>query len=405
MALQTLPRKSSQVAIFDQRVPSAELQNILYKGNIPKYINAALGANNANFLNAEKYRNMFLNQNPNLKNDQFFLMAAELSGILIPLAGSTLSLVYLWSSNRLSDAFKKQYIEEIRGDQSLVRLANELNINLNSINTRSLKSIVNRARDVASNTNKRAIIQKAKNISNTERMRRANVASVINELVKLLAYIVILVSMALKFIKVAAELGRRSTVDEESAYFIINLVARYLYILKKMTTLIGGAVFTSGIRKLGIINSRENSYALVSDMVSGIMSYYGSKIIVNTQLVNYIQEQLLEIDKIVTQPLPKTASLISDIFAMSGMSTAGSNKARNSATDMLRIIRNLSVQINIALAGVLAADALYKIKGSLSRVSRRLSSSPVRMELPAPEEPNNNNARRAARALVAMRQQ
>jgi hypothetical protein len=392
------------VAIFDKRVPSEELREILNKGNIPRYINAALGNNNKDLLNPIKFRNMFLNQNPDLKNDQRFLMAAELSGIFIPLAGSTLSLIYLWSSNILSNAFKKRYIEEIRRDVSLVRLARELDINLNSINRRGLKSIVNRARMVATNVNKRIIIEEEKRMSNTERMSRAKWAAITNEIVKLLAYIVILVSMGLKFIKVAGDLGRQSVVNEESGYYVVNLIARYLYILKKMTTLIGGAVFTSGLRSIGILNYRQNSYAVASETVSAVLSYYGSRLIVNTQLVNYIQEQLLEIDRLVTRPLSKTASFISDISAMTGLTSEAGNKARNSAIEMLRAIRNLAIKLNIALAGVLVSDAVYKIRGAMSRVSQPFATRPVIMELPAPEQPNNNNRRRAARTLLAMRQ-
>ena len=277
--------------------------------NVAPYLNAFISGdqtfNNEGF-GRFNIMNRFFMQNPDLDRDQWFFQIAEMSTVLLPLIGTLSAFTTLWIENKLSRVFKQKYIDAINRDSSILDLIKQLTgKNLKNINLKTLRDITPLARERINANN---FMLQRMNIINQRNLQvkgmienwkiRYNERFAFIELfTKTIAYIVICVKMLLYMISVTADLKLQSVVSENELSTLVNVIARFIFIMKKMGTLVSSAFFKSLLKRLeegfGPIGITAST---ALETVEGFIASGITYITVDQYLINLIMENIREID-------------------------------------------------------------------------------------------------------------
>lgn len=277
--------------------------------------------------NGGTFMNAFLNQNPDLKKDQMFFWLAQYAGILIPLAGLASKLVTMLAVDLARTPFKVAYLRTINRDKQLLSLMGQMGISPKSLNVGSLRD-VSKLAIAQNNANKQAlmpsnmnsmysdILAKAKN--DTDR-RRLKTMLFVDMFVKTTSIIVVIMKLFSYMFYVASDLKMESAVTVDNLDKIMNLLARYLYVMRAAAPILGMASVarvTAYLKSKTGINLRGGFGNAGFETFTGIMTAAGSKFLVTPTLVTalyYNVGQLLATyDNVIR---PSNRSFINNIFA------------------------------------------------------------------------------------------
>jgi hypothetical protein len=311
-------------------------------------------------------------QNPDLDRDQWFFQIAEMSTVLLPLIGTLSAFTTLWIENKLSRVFKQKYIDAINRDSSLLDLINQLTgKNLKNINLRTLRDITPLARERIDANN---FMLQRMNIINQRNLQvkgmienwkiRYNERFAFIELfTKTIAYIVICVKMLLYMISVTADLKLQSVVSENELSTLVNVIARFIFIMKKMGTLVSSAFFKSLLKRLeegfGPIGITAST---ALETVEGFIASGITYITVDQYLINLIMENIREIDFTLKKMENKKGFLrdLSIIF----LPFAKKDLPIDTLTEGFRMARDFFVTTAMVIGSIVTSDIgrrIYKI--------------------------------------------
>jgi hypothetical protein len=275
----------------------------------------------------ETFMNIFLNQNPDLKQDQMFFWFAQYAGVLIPMAGLASKLVTMMTVDLARTPFKMAYMRLINKDKQLLGLMKQMGISTKALNVGSLRE-VSKLAIAQNNANKQAlmpsnmgrmytdILQKAKNDSDR---RRLKTMLFVDMFVKTTSLIVVIMKLFSYMFYVASDIKMETAVTADNLDKIINLLARYLYVMRAAAPILGMASVarvTAYLKSKTGINLRGGFGNTGFETLSGIMTAAGSKFLVTPALVTalyYNVGQLLSTyDNIIR---PTNRSFVNSIFA------------------------------------------------------------------------------------------
>lgn len=332
--------------------------------------------------NGGTFMNAFLNQNPDLKKDQMFFWLAQYAGILIPLAGLASKLVTMLAVDLARTPFKVAYLRTINKDKQLLSLMNQMGISPKSLNVGSLRD-VSKLAIAQNNANKQAlmpsnmnrmysdILAKAKN--DTDR-RRLKTMLFVDMFVKNTSIIVVIMKLFSYMFYVASDLKMESVVTVDNLDKIMNLLARYLYVMRAAAPILGMASVarvTAYLKSKTGINLRGGFGNAGFETFTGIMTAAGSKFLVTPALVTalyYNVGQLLATyDNVIR---PSNRSFINNIFASLDVGI------RDSLFDAFQIgfrgTRNFLNGTAFVLQGIMVAGGIEVVRQTIRSTLKTL---------------------------------
>jgi hypothetical protein len=335
--------------------------------------------------NGGTFMNAFLNQNPDLKKDQMFFWLAQYAGILIPLAGLASKLVTMLAVDLARTPFKVAYLRTINKDKQLLSLMNQMGISPKSLNVGSLRE-VSKLAIAQNNANKQAlmpsnmnrmysdILAKAKN--DTDR-RRLKTMLFVDMFVKTTSLIVVIMKLFSYMFYVASDLKMETAVTVDNLDNIMNLLARYLYVMRAAAPILGMASLarvTAYLKSKTGINLRGGFGNAGFETFTGIMTAAGSKFLVTPALVTalyYNVGQLLATyDNVIR---PSNRSFINNIFASLDVGI------RDSLFDAFQIgfrgTRNFLNGTSFVLQGIMIAGGIEITRQTIRSTITRLRNN------------------------------
>lgn len=326
--------------------------------------------------NLERFNimNNFFRQNPNLNKDQWFFQLVEMSAVLLPLVGTITAFTSLWIKDKLSAPFKRRYIDLINQDQRLLELINRTTgKNLKNINLRLLKDLaplaqgqlrtnnlmmqrMNQVNEV--NTRVQGMIQNAE-------LRYNEIFAFIELFVKTSAYIAICVKMLLYMVMVTSDLKLQSVVSENDLHFLANVIARFIFILKKAGTLVSGALFKSLLKRL------ENSFGLpmvprnAIEPIQGLIATAIRSMTVDTFLIKLLSENIRDVDFMLNK-LENNRGFLQNL-AVIFLPFARKDIPLDAMTSAFRAARDYFVSMSSVVGVIMTVDAAMRGARLLTR--------------------------------------
>jgi hypothetical protein len=354
-------------------VPPITLSN----KSVAPYLRAFIQGNNK-FENQNLGRfnimNNFFRQNPNLNKDQWFFQLVEMSAVLLPLVGTITAFTSLWIKDKLSAPFKQRYIDLINQDQRLLELINRTTgKNLKNINLRLLKDLaplaqgqlrtnnlmmqrMNQVNEV--NTRVQGMIQNAE-------LRYNEIFAFIELFVKTSAYIAICVKMLLYMVMVTSDLKLQSVVSENDLHFLANVIARFIFILKKAGTLVSGALFKSLLKRF------ENSFGLplvpknAVEPIQGLIATALRSMTVDTFLIKLLSENIRDVDFMLNK-LENNRGFLQNL-AVIFLPFARKDIPLDAMTSAFRAARDYFVSMSSVVGVIMTVDAAMRGARLLTR--------------------------------------
>ena len=209
-----------------------------------------MGRNNTYNYNSNLSKNVmrkFFNANPDLEEDRMTFTLLNMSGALLPVIGTVGAFTTMWSKNMFTRAFKSKYLKLINGDKDLVGLINGLGIKTSNLNGNTLKSIASMAR-AQNATNNRTMAVYNDMMMRVNNNRRRNVTDLVLEaktarmrsfviyalIFRSFAMLVVMIKALSYMVMVTNALTTESTVDTDNFYRIVNIVARFVYVMSNV---------------------------------------------------------------------------------------------------------------------------------------------------------------------------
>lgn len=367
-------RQSGNEEALAQYVPPITLSN----KSIAPYLRAFIQGNktfeNENLGRFNIMNNFFI-QNPNLNRDQWFFQLVEMSAVLLPLVGTISAFMSLWIKDKLSAPFKRQYIDLINQDQRLLELINRTTgKNLKNINLRLLQDLAPLAqRQLQANglmmqrvnqvneVNARAVGM----IRNAE-LRYNERFAFIELFVKTSAYIAICAKMLLYMVMVTSDLKLQSVVSENDLHLLANVIARFIFILKKAGTLVSGAMFKSLLRKF------ESSFGLpfvpreAIEPIQGLIAVGLRSMTVDTFLIKLLSENIRDVDFMLNK-IEKNRGFLENL-AIIFLPFARKDIPLDALTSAFRAARDYFVSMSSVIGVIITVDAAMR-GGRLLRIN------------------------------------
>ena len=361
-----LVRQTGNEEALAQYIPPLTLSN----KSVTPYLRAFIQGNNT-FENENLGRfnimNNFFLQNPNLNRDQWFFKLVEMSAILLPLVGTISAFTSLWIKDKLSSSFKKRYINIINRDERLLELINRVTgKNLKNINLRLLKELaplaqrqldandlmmqrMNQVNEV--NVRVQGMIQNAE-------LRYNETFAFIELFVKTSAYIAICVKMLLYMIMVTSDLKLQSVVSENELYQLANVIARFIFILKKAGTLVSGALFKSLLqrfeRSFGVPIVPRNAI----EPIQGLIATGLRTMTVDTFLIKLLDENIRDVDFMLNK-IERNRGILQNL-AVIFLPFARKDIPLDAMTAAFRAARDYFVSMSSVIGVIITVDAALR---------------------------------------------
>lgn len=369
--------------LYEQPVP-ARIDQVLPNKNVAPYLNAFIKGEQVYDDEFARFNimNQFFKQNPNLNKDQWFFKLAEMSSVLLPLVGTLSAFTTLWVENKLSRVFKQKYIDAINRDSSLVSLINQsTGKNLKNINLRTLRDIAPLARERIDANNlmlqRMDIVNRrnsqVKDLIENWKIKYNERFAFIELFTKTAAYIVICVKMLLYMVSVTADLKMQSVVSESELYLIVNVLSRFIFIMKKMGTIVSSALFRSLLKKFEAgFGPLSVTTSTAAETVEGFISYGVTSLTIDKFFINMLQENIRDIDFTLNK-MENNRGFLQNL-AIVFLPFARKDIPLDALTAGFRNARDYFVAMSMVVGGIVMSDIgrrIYKVSTQL-RTNNRL---------------------------------
>lgn len=318
--------------------------------------------------------NNFFRQNPNLNKDQWFFDLVEMSAVLLPLVGTITAFTSLWIKDKLSAPFKQRYINIINQDQRLLELINRTtDKKLKSINLRLLQDLsslvheqVNQNGRMIQRMNQvNAVNARAMGMIQNAELRYNERFAFIELFVKTSAYIAICVKMLLYMVLVTSDLKLQSVVSEDNLHLLANVIARFIFILKKAGTLVSGDVFKSLLQRF------NNSFGLplvpknAVEPIQGLIATGLRYMTVDTFLIKLLSENIRDVDFMLNK-IDKNRGFLQNL-AIIFLPFARKDIPLDAMASAFRAARDYFVSMSSVISVILTVDAAMRGARLLTR--------------------------------------